>query len=82
MTVDAGKDRMLRLDFAQSVLHKDLDVGLFDLSGRLVETLFAGRLSSLHLALPLNRAELRTGAYMLRISLDNFTLIKNNILFN
>jgi hypothetical protein len=59
-----------------------LNVCLFDLSGRLAATLYKGRLPSSHLTLPLNRAEIRTGAYVVRISFDNKTIVKNGLIFN
>ena len=68
IAVEAGKDRTLRLDLPPSVSQGKLNVGLYDLSGRLVTTLFEGQLASSHLALPLNRAELKTGAYVIKIS--------------
>jgi hypothetical protein len=82
VTVNGGKNQTLRLDFASPVTRGMLLVGLFDLSGRPVRTLFAGPLSSTHLALPLNRAELRIGGYVVKISLDNHTLVKKSVIFN
>jgi arabinoxylan arabinofuranohydrolase len=70
------------LDFSEPVSNGILSVCLFDLTGRLAATLFKGRLSSPHLALPLDRAEIRTGAYLIRISLDNNIFIKNSVIFN
>jgi hypothetical protein len=72
----------VKLNFSQPVVQEKVSVSLFDLTGRLIATLFTGRLSSSRLTLPLNRAEIRTGAYLIRISLDNTILIKNSVLFN
>jgi arabinoxylan arabinofuranohydrolase len=72
-----GKAQSLRLDFSQSVLQGNLNVCLFDLTGRLVTTLFKGPLSSTPLTFPLNRRAIRPGAYLIRVSLnDNITLTK------
>jgi arabinoxylan arabinofuranohydrolase len=72
----------IKLEFSDLVSQGILNVCLFDLTGRLVTTVFNGRLSSPHLTLPLNQAEIRTGAYLIRISLDNNILIKNSVLLN
>jgi arabinoxylan arabinofuranohydrolase len=77
-----GKAQSLQLNFSPSVLPGNLNVCLFDLSGRLAATLYNGRLPSSHLTLPLNRAEIRTGAYVVRISFDNKTIVKNGLIFN
>jgi arabinoxylan arabinofuranohydrolase len=61
----------MTLDFSGQVPDGILSVCLFDLTGRLVVTLFDGRLSSPHLTLPLNRAEVRPGAYIIRAALND-----------
>jgi hypothetical protein len=77
VTFDAGTTQTLRLDFSRSVSKEYLNVGLFDLTGRLAATLFTGRLSAPHLTLPLNRLRLRMGAYLIRVSSnDKIALIK------
>ena len=73
VVTSGGRTKMLLLDFSQAVSQGKVEVCLFDLTGRLVTTLFAGRLSSPHLTLPLNRAEIRTGAYVIRVMLNNKT---------
>ncbi|MGA2506261.1 MAG: family 43 glycosylhydrolase [Chitinispirillaceae bacterium] len=77
-----GKIQSLQLDFSQPGSQGDLNVSLFDLTGRLVATLFKGRLSSQYLMLPINRAEIQPGAYLIRIKLDNKILIANSLIFN
>ncbi|MGA2506245.1 MAG: carbohydrate-binding protein [Chitinispirillaceae bacterium] len=67
----AGKTQTLRLEFAEGVTQGNLKVSLFDLNGRQIATLFNGRLSSSHLTLPLNRAEIGQGAYLIKVSLNN-----------
>jgi hypothetical protein len=68
---DAGKTQTLLLDFSLPISQGNVHVRLFGLNGRLVTTLFAGRLSTRNLSLPLNRAEVRTGAYVVRVSMDD-----------
>jgi glucosylceramidase len=73
----AGKTQMLRLEFSNSVAQGNLMVSLFDLNGRQIATLFNGQLSSSHLTLPLNRAGIGQGAYVIKVSLNNkMTLVK------
>jgi hypothetical protein len=77
-----GKTQTLRLDFAQSALRRNVKVSLFDLTGRLVSTPFAGQLSSSYLSLPLNEAGIGRGVYMVKVSLDNAILFTNSLIFN
>jgi arabinoxylan arabinofuranohydrolase len=77
-----GKTQELLLYFSQSVFWGQVKVCLFDVKGRLVTTLFSGRLTSPQLALPLNRAKIRTGAYLIRVSLGNDIFIKNSMIIN
>jgi hypothetical protein len=79
---NGGKTQTLRLDFAQSTVRRNVKVSLFDLTGRLVSTLFAGPLSSSYLSLPLNEAGMGRGVYMVKVSLDNTVLITNSLIFN
>jgi glucosylceramidase len=73
----AGQAKTLRLEFSNGVAQGNLIVSLFDLNGRLVTTLFKGRLSSSHLTLPIDRAEIGPGVYMIKVSLnDKIALIK------
>jgi arabinoxylan arabinofuranohydrolase len=72
----------IKLDFSQPITQGKLNVSLFDVSGHLLTTLFTGRLSTSHLILPLNREEIRPGAYLIRIKLDNNILIANGLIFN
>jgi hypothetical protein len=73
---------LLKLDFSGPVSQGNLKVSLFDLTGRQVAVPFAGRISSPHLMIPLGRAEMRTGAYVIRVLLDNNILIQNRMIFN
>jgi arabinoxylan arabinofuranohydrolase len=82
VTVDAGKTQSLRLDFAQPVSHAKLSVYVFDITGRLVTTLFTGRLSSRRLTLPLNPSKIGTGAYLIKVSLNDTILMGNSLIFN
>jgi arabinoxylan arabinofuranohydrolase len=60
----------IKLDFSQPVVQEKVSVGLFDLNGRLAAILFNGKVSSPHLALPINRTEIRPGTYLISISLN------------
>lgn len=78
--VKAGKTPSLRLDFSEPVSYENLSVYLFDLSGRLVATLFTGRLTSPHLTLPINREKIRTGTYLIKAILnDKVVLMSDNV---
>jgi arabinoxylan arabinofuranohydrolase len=77
VTVGAGKSRTLRLNFVQPVSKGNLKVCLFDVTGRLAATLFKGRIYSENLVLSLNRAGIRTGTFLIRVSLnDKITFTK------
>jgi arabinoxylan arabinofuranohydrolase len=80
VTVDAGKAPALRLDFLPPVSNGNLNVRLFDLTGRLVTTLFTGRLSVPHMVLPLNREEIRPGGYVLSVSINNNVLVESRLI--
>jgi hypothetical protein len=67
----AGNVQMLRLDFSRPVLKGRVNICLFNLTGRLVTTLFAGQLFSTHLALQMSGARIRAGAYVIMVSADN-----------
>jgi hypothetical protein len=67
----AGNAQMLRLDFSRPVLKGRVNICLFNLTGRLVTTLFAGQLFSTHLALQMSGARIRAGAYVIMVSADN-----------
>jgi arabinoxylan arabinofuranohydrolase len=77
----SGTTTSLQLDFSQPVSQGNLKVCLFDLTGRLVTTLYKGRLSSPHLTLPLSRAEIRTGTYLISITLNDKIALSKTIVF-
>jgi arabinoxylan arabinofuranohydrolase len=70
----SGSTTSLQLDFGLSVFQGEVRVCLFDLKGRLVNTLFAGKLFSNHLLLPVNKAAIRPGTYIVGIFLNNTML--------
>ncbi|MBN2188894.1 MAG: carbohydrate-binding protein, partial [Chitinispirillaceae bacterium] len=71
----------IRLDFSETVSNGILSVCLFDLTGRLAATLFNGRLSSSCLTLSTAKAGIRTGTYLIRVSLnDKIALTKTLLL--
>jgi arabinoxylan arabinofuranohydrolase len=65
----------LRLDFSQTVSQGNVNVCLFDLTGRLALTLFNGRLTSSHLSMPLNRMGIRSGGYFVKVSQNDVTVL-------
>ena len=77
----AGKTTLLCLDFPQPGSQGNLNVCLFDVTGRLIGTLFTGRLSSTHLALPINQRLIRPSVYAVRVSLNNTIALTKTILF-
>ena len=81
-TVNAGKTRTLRLDFPEPVSSGYLKIALFDLNGRQVAILFNGRLSSRNLTLPMERAGIQNGAYLVRVSLDNDVVLTNTFIWH
>lgn len=76
----SGSTTSLYLDFDASVPQGDVRVCLFDLTGRLATVLFAGRLSSSQLVLPVNRAEIRNGIYVIKASLNDKVILMNDIM--
>jgi len=82
MTVEAGKTQTLLIDFSTQASQENVNICLFDLTGKLVATLFSGRLSSQQLRLPLDRAGLKTGGYIVRVSQGDKILIGKKVIFN
>jgi hypothetical protein len=71
----------IKLDFSEPVAQGNVaNVQLFDLAGRLIKTLCAGCLSSSHLTIPVNRAEMRSGSYILSVKLDNKVVLNNTMM--
>jgi arabinoxylan arabinofuranohydrolase len=79
VVTDYGKAQSIRLDFSHPVSKEYLNVCLFDVTGRLVATLFKGRSSSENIVLSLNQAGIQTGTYLIRISLNNRVILTKNI---
>jgi arabinoxylan arabinofuranohydrolase len=79
MALDNGKTRTLRLDFSQPVCQEKVNVCLFDVKGRQVRTIFENSLSSSHLAIQLDQTQMRTGVYMVRVSLDNKIVLTKSL---
>ncbi len=65
-----GGNKALRLDFSQPVPQHYLTVDMYDLSGRIITTLFSGRTPSSHLVLPVNESGILSGVYLVKMSLD------------
>jgi arabinoxylan arabinofuranohydrolase len=79
VTIDAGKTRTMRLNFSKPVSTGNVRVCLFDLNGRLAGTLFDGRLTSSCLSLPLDRIRTISGAYFMKVSLNNTAVLTKTI---
>jgi hypothetical protein len=74
--------KTVKLDFEHSVLKENLSICLFDLSGKQVAEIFKGRLSSPHVKLSLDRADIQSGGYVIRIlSLDHKVDLIKTIMF-
>jgi hypothetical protein len=65
------KSGTLRVDFSRPLSTGEIKVCLFDLTGRLVSTVFAGNVSSWNLKLPLTQVKILPGAYCLKIVSNN-----------
>jgi hypothetical protein len=76
LVVNEGK---LRLDFSQTVPQAKANICLFDLTGRLVTALFSGRLTSAHLTVPLDRVKTGTGAYVIRVTMDDEIVLTKTV---
>ena len=61
---EAGKAQTLQMVFSSSIAK--VNVCLFDLTGRVVATLYNGQLFSQSLSLPLNRTKIHNGAYLIK----------------
>jgi arabinoxylan arabinofuranohydrolase len=82
INIEVHADHVI-LNFPKTVFQGMASVRLFDMTGRLVATLFAGRLRSPLLSLPLDPEHIRQGAYIIRATLDNsVTSGKNIVVFN
>jgi arabinoxylan arabinofuranohydrolase len=77
IVINGGK---IGLDFSQTVLKGHVTVRLFDLTGRQASTLFNGRSASSRLSMPFNRMEIRSGAYFVKVSLNDATVLTKTIL--
>jgi glucosylceramidase len=79
--ITSGKSRALQLEFMKPLISEHVSVCLYDASGRLAATLFTGRSSSSRLTLPLNRAAIPAGGYVIRVSMRKATVfIKTMVL--
>ena len=75
----AQRNQKLVVDFSRPFAQGNARVCLYDLTGRLATTLLDGGLKSSHLSLPLNRMATRPGAYFVRVTLDNATVLTKTI---
>jgi hypothetical protein len=79
VVANAQQNQKLVVDFSRPFAQGNARVCLYDLTGRLVTTLFDGGLKSSHLSLPINRMAARPGAYFARVTLDNATVLTKTI---
>lgn len=56
------------------------EIGLYDLVGRNIATLYQGQLTSGHQSIPLNTRGINSGVYFVKIKLNNQTVIKKVII--
>lgn len=66
----SGGNKALRVDITQPAAQQNLTIGLYDLSGRFVATLFSGKTESSHMVLPLNDSRILPGVYMIKMSIE------------
>lgn len=71
MKICSGKTPALQLAIPESYLQGNLSVSLFDLNGRLVTTLISGQVVSQSLTLPLSKAVIKNGTYLVKVSINN-----------
>ena len=75
-----GKTQTLRVDFTQLFSQENnVRVSLFDLTGRLMATLFDSPANSYCLSIPLNSIKIRSGAYFVKVSINNKTALTKTI---
>jgi hypothetical protein len=77
---DATNTQTIQLKLSPAYLNGNLSVCLFDMTGRLVTKLFTGRsLLSLQI-ITLDRTKIRTGAYVVKMSMDNKIVLTKPLL--
>lgn len=76
---NSGTIQTLRIQCSQEMMAGKMDVRLFDLNGRLVSTLFSGKISTQDLALPLNTSAIRRSAYLIKLSFNGALLMTKRI---
>jgi hypothetical protein len=80
MAFIGGSAPSLQLVFSLPGPRMDLQVGVFDLTGRLVKTLFSGPTAVLQHSFRLNDAAMHSGIYLVRASLDGKTVLSESIM--
>jgi arabinoxylan arabinofuranohydrolase len=80
MSIVDGETQTLRVDFTQMLSHNtNVRVCLFDLTGRLVTTLFNGPVSSSCLSIPFGVMKIRSGVCFVNVSINNKTVSTKTI---
>ncbi len=80
MAIEAGKLKSIRLTFPQPVQNQNISVCMFDLKGRMVKTLYTGRITTPDLFFPLNREMIQPGCYVISVTLNNRSVFKNKVI--
>jgi hypothetical protein len=77
---NASRQQTIILDLSQPVLSDNVKVRLFDLNGRLVTTLLDSKSAASHVLLSVNCEHLRSGAYMIQVSVNNSVIITKSLM--
>lgn len=70
---------IVKVDFPNWLVRENVQVCLFDMTGRLVVTLFNGRLSAPQLSLPLAVGTIRPGSYIASVEAPHGTLLSKGV---
>jgi len=81
ITVDNKIVRKMHLDFSPSYLHGVVSVSLYDVTGRQAGILYKNRLFSQQLSLPIEQNSLKTGTYLVRVSVNEKMVLTKKIKF-
>jgi hypothetical protein len=82
LAVQGNSNIILNLDIHQKYELQILKVCMFDISGKLIATLFNGQLNSIQKTIPLNRKLFHSGAYLLKISVDGKSVMNKPVILN
>jgi hypothetical protein len=66
--------KTIRIDISNHITSQNVHVDMFDVKGRLVKSIFNNNLSSNIITLHLNKGEIKTGIYLIRVSQNGKTV--------